>query len=262
MQSLTLSEVSDALAVREGSTDYNAKNQPRKALIEQLCCPFIILERSGKGNAADLVLRFFYKSIRDLFVQDPELLSIRDESKIFLATPEQGSIHMAQLCIRYLSNDRYIEPFDLKALVKDQVEEHWLLRYSAHFWHIHADFAPYSTEMLEIVDGFVRSPQFWNCMRTQAQVGRLESSDYTKYSMWIHQNPDCHVEELFVVPLLGWFDQCDTDLFIRQSFTAFVKEWGSILLRHPAAALKCHPLTAGRGTIFSLEPLLSEGFGD
>jgi hypothetical protein len=95
-------------------------------------------------------------------------------------------------------------------------------------------------------------------MRTQAQVApylfsRLESSDDTKCSMWTNQNPDRHAEEFIAVPLPRWLDQCDKGLFILQSYMAFLKEWVSILLRHSAASLKCHPLTAGRGTIFSLK---------
>jgi hypothetical protein len=132
-QPLTLSEVCDTLGVREGPTDYNEKNQPRKALTEQLCCPFIILDRSRKGNAVDPVLRFFHKSIKDFFVQDPELLSVRDEREILFAIPEKGSVFKTQLCIRYLSYGRHIELFDLQALVKDQVEERWFPRYSALF---------------------------------------------------------------------------------------------------------------------------------
>lgn len=254
-QPLTLHETLDALSIDEDSGDVSSNRRPYELLVKSLCCPLILLDPVITEGRPDFVLRYFHKSIRDFFREDPASLDITDHNKAFFATPEQGHLNMSKICMTYLSHKRYQDPTLVDPESATFVEEHGFMRYAALFWHRHFSCAGYSDNLFNSAEAFLKSANFWSCIRVQAIVapylfGRLISEGDISFLIIQPNYVDNNDKDYFATPLPDWFGNTNEGSTILQAYLAFIREWNPVLLLQPQAALQCHPGVLGSYNVF------------
>ena len=251
-QPLTFNELCDALAVREKAHDFSPRRIPKEDLIEALCRPLIVLDRVN--DYLNPTLRLAHKTVRDFFIQDPDNLGTNQDCKQFLVNDTSDRLELGKACLTYLSYSRYEKPIDLDHFAS--LKDHAFLVYAALFWHVHLENIHHTEELFDIVDKFMRSPNYWTCMQVQSKFAPysfacLTGAGSSEYKM---QNPSVFPadEEFYAEPLPGWLDEYGKrgHLLVHDNQRQ-VKEWRHVLSRHPEHVWQCHPGVSGRQSFFS-----------
>lgn len=195
-------------------------------------------------------------------MQDPASLDISGGGEIFFAQPTQGHLFMSKICMTYLSDERYRTPSAIEPTSDSFVDDHCFMRYAALFWYSHFNHAGYSDHLFGMVDKFLRSPNFWSCIRVQAVVapylfGRLVGGDGRIFCMIDPNSVDDSSRDYFVSPLPDWLQDSERGSLLVKAYLALIREWNPVLLRQPQAALHCHPGVLGIQNTFSTEGIES-----
>jgi hypothetical protein len=169
---------------------------------------------------------------------------------------------MSKICMAYLSDERYRSPKAVDPESDAFVDDHCFMRYAALFWHRHFAYAGYSDHLFDMVDSFLKSPNFWSCIRVQAVVapylfGRLVGDNGMCFAMIDPNFVDSNDTDFFASPLPDWLEDSERGSLLLQAYLALIREWNPILLQQPQAALHCHPGVLGIQNIFSTEAIES-----
>jgi len=236
-QPMTFNELLDLLSVKVGEEPSSRRRRTRNVVLSA-CSPFI--EVDSDKDFLNPTLRLAHKSIRELLLQDPGTLDFvtRDCYKFFVKIKE-GNAEIGKRCLAYLGYRRYSK-FDNFTSVDDS-SDHGLLKYACIYWHTHLDSADPSKEMFESVRKFMKSPNFWTCIRVQSRLAphmfaKLSyDSRRNSYRMTLTGKTNGTTgEEFYAHTLPEWlsnFNEQGEDLV--RSYHMFVREWGDVLVRNP-----------------------------
>lgn len=268
-QPLHLSELSNALGIRENSEDYSPKRIRKAALIESLCSHLVIFDRTVKGRENDPLLKFAHKSVKDFFLEDPLVLNVTKSLHPFFVNLEAGNLEIGRACVTYLSYDRYQNPqvhhnvfFD-----NDPDGEHAFLKYAATFWFWHLINTDHSRSLFDFVEKFIRSPAFWTCIAVQCKIAPhlfapLMEAKHGHYHLGQGYSGGCNSNEAvsFSFPLPDWLEEYSpSGPIIVQEFLAFIKEWHPVLTSCPQAINQCLTKVSGCGTYPCRNPFECKG---
>ncbi|KAI8629835.1 hypothetical protein F5Y19DRAFT_432116 [Xylariaceae sp. FL1651] len=254
-QSLTVDELVDALAIRRDSEDYKLSRVPEEELIVDLCGSLVTIKIFPAESGRKPTVSFCHKTIADFFAQDPNTLGFSVQAGLhkYFFTPNAANQELGMDCLTYLSYFRYSKPIDLKFLKADVPKEHAFLRYAATFWFQHLDINSPETspspEVASAVQKFLKSKNFWNCVRIQSQevpylFGRFHtcSSHSSSFQMAI-RGAQWKGEDGFGLPLPNWLSDISAKgLELDQSFCSFADEWREVLITRPTSLDYCMPL--------------------
>jgi len=248
-QPLHLSELSNALGIREGAEDYSAQRVPKDDLIEDLCAHLVIFDRISCGNEKDPLLKLAHKSVQDFFNQDPNSLALPVPNGLrpFFVIQEVANLEVGKACLTYLSYKRYQEPpQDFKLLLDD---DHAFLRYAATFWFRHLMRTNHSHELFSLNEQFIRSPNFWTCLMVQCKIAPhlfaqlMETQDgHYRLDAGRALGPTAPGEQRlnYAFPLPDWLDEYDPcGPILAEEFFCFIKEWHAVLTSNPMALSQC-----------------------
>jgi hypothetical protein len=268
-QPLHLSELSNALGIRENSEDYSPKRIPRRDLIESLCSHLVIFDRTIRGRENDPLLKFTHKSVKDFLLHDPHEFDVTKSLYPFFVSPEAGNLEVGRACVRYLSYDRYQNPQDHLCVFfdNDPDGEHAFLKYAATFWFWHLINASHSRSLFDFVEQFIQSPAFWTCIAVQCKI-----APHLFAPLMEVQRGHFHLGEgysggrqndenvKFAFPLPDWLEEyIPSGLVIVQEFLVFIKEWNPVLTSFPQGINQCLTEVSGCGTYPCRNPFNCEG---
>ncbi|KAI1059742.1 hypothetical protein LB506_008858 [Fusarium annulatum] len=246
---LTLLELVDAL--QPYTNPRNEDIKPREdALhvydrVKDVCSPLITMDDINGSQKISLC----HKSVKDFFIDPKNKKIIEKYLPDFFIDETKALEELGVSCIEYLSDERYQDPSDLKALVtkSDLSYSNAFLRYAAVFWHMHMQDITLSPETLKIVEDFLKSPAFWTCIYVQSHAAPHLFARYkretTHYKPMLGTIPNAALQ--FGLPLPPWKeDSSSTDyISLDHSFCAFVLDWGELLTKNPDQLHHAVPLT-------------------
>lgn len=234
-QPMTFNELVDLLSVKIGEEPSSRRRRTRSVILSA-CSPFVEIDYDK--DFVNPTLRLVHKSVGDFLTQDPTTTSFVTEDcyKFFVKWP-QGNADIGLRCLSYLSYKRYAD-FGDPSLADSA--EHGLLKYASIFWYKHIEFGGQNRELFEAVRDFLKSPNFWTCIRVQAKYAphtfaKLSYDAGTNYYKMASPNSTSTPDKEYyadALPMwLGEYDNEGDDLI--WSFHMFVREWGEVLVKHP-----------------------------
>ncbi|KAF5620065.1 vegetatible incompatibility het-E-1 [Fusarium sp. NRRL 52700] len=214
--------------------------------VKDVCSPLITMEDTNGSQKISLC----HKSVKDFFIDPKNKKRIEEYLPDFFIDETKALEELGVSCIEYLSEERYKDPSDLKALVtrSDSSYSNAFLRYAAVFWHMHLQNIIPSSETLKIVEDFLKSPAFWTCIYVQSHAAphlfaryKRETSD--DYKQIIGTIPNASLQ--FGLPLPPWEEASSSAdyMSLDRSFCAFVLDWGELLTKNPDQLHHAVPLT-------------------
>jgi hypothetical protein len=171
-QSMTLDELIDAIAIDRNLKDYDASGVSPRQIVDRLCAPLLIFDKTGRGTEGNPVVWLCQKTVEGFFLQSPDKLKfhVNPEHLYWFTTSRTTSEELGRDCLAYLQYARYVKPLDLKLILEKGAGEHAFLPYAATFWFQHLDDARVTPELVENVSKFLKSKAFWNYLRVQSNV--------------------------------------------------------------------------------------------
>lgn len=236
---MTFNELLDLLSIKIGQEPSDSRRRTQSVVLSA-CSPFVEVDRDS--DFVNPTLRVAHKSIRDLLIQEPETLEyISPDCYKFFVKFREGNFEIGRRCMAYLSYNRYsdFEKLDLK----DESADHGLLKYAAVFWHKHLYDAGGDHELFEEIRDFMRSPNFWTCIRVQSMCAPhmfAKLCHNTKTGSYRMQLPGSTSDKLdpandyYAFALPGWIgDYNNHGDHLVWGYHMFVREWCEVLMKHP-----------------------------
>ncbi|KAF5681469.1 putative vegetatible incompatibility het-E-1 [Fusarium denticulatum] len=214
--------------------------------VKDVCSLLITMEDMNGSQKISLC----HKSVKDFFIDPKNKEKIEEYLPDFFIDENKALEELGVSCIEYLSEERYRDPSDLKALVtrSDLSYSNAFLRYAAVFWHMHMQNIKPSSETLKIVEDFLKSPAFWTCIYVQSHAAphlfaRYKRETSNDYKQILGTIPNAELQ--FGLPLPPWKeDSSSADyLSLDRSFCSFALEWGELLVKNPDQLHHAVPLT-------------------
>lgn len=242
-QPMTFNELVDLLSI-EIDQEPSPARQRKKTIILSACTPFVELDDGD--DYLNPTVRMAHKTVGEFLIQDPATLDFVDQDcHKFFVKVEEGNLELGKKCLTYLSYKRYSSPEDLSILgdFRKVTEQHPFLIYAALFWYQHLDRHGGSKELYERVRSFLRTPNFWTCIRVQSKYAphlfaRL-SYDCKNDSYKMH-SPDTPYQEddpnhdYYADALPTWIDNYeDIADNLVWGYHMFVREWAEIIIQRP-----------------------------
>jgi hypothetical protein len=136
--------------------------------VKDVCSPLITMEDTNGSQKISLC----HKSVKDFFIDPKNKRRIEEYLPDFFIDENKALEELGVSCIEYISEERYQDPSDLKALVTrpESSYNNAFLRYAAVFWHMHMQDITPSSETLKTVEDFLKSPAFWTCIYVQSHA--------------------------------------------------------------------------------------------
>ncbi|KAH7309821.1 hypothetical protein B0I35DRAFT_440686 [Stachybotrys elegans] len=249
VQSLTMDEVLDALSVRMGSRDYDKSRRPRPELIQDVCGHLITTEEQAP-DGRNPILKFYHKSVRDFFLEDPEELQIPPHLRKYFTTLRESQRELGLSCLTYLNYDRYKKSLQVTKLLSENPIEHALLRYAASFWFLHLRHTKPDADVCKAIRGLLEGKAMWTCLSVQSHIAPFLFGHYAglqrnqgRYLMGVSGPATLSGSDAFGVPLPQWLPAHSKDLaLLDRSFCSFVQEWREVLATLPESLDMCAPL--------------------
>jgi hypothetical protein len=161
---MTFNELIDLLSVKIGEQPSPRRRRTRSVILSA-CQPFI--EVDYDKDFVNPTLRLVHKSVGDFLTQDPAKTSfVTQDCYKFFVEQNSGHLDIGRRCLSYLSYKRY-EAFEDLSLA--DTPEHGLLKYASIFWFKHIKYEEKSRAVFEMIRDFMKSPNFWTCIRVQAK---------------------------------------------------------------------------------------------
>ncbi|RKK84613.1 hypothetical protein BFJ69_g1890 [Fusarium oxysporum] len=246
---LTLMELIDALKSYTDPANDGIKSK-KDALrvydrVKDVCSPLITMEDTNDSQKISLC----HKSVKDFFIDPKNKRRIEEYLPDFFIDENKALEELGVSCIEYLSEERYQDPSDLKALVtrSESSYNNAFLRYAAVFWHMHMQDITPSSETLKTVEDFLKSPAFWTCIYVQSHAAPHLFARYKRetshYKPILGTIPNEALQ--FGLPLPSWKEDSSSAEYVSldRSFCAFVLDWGELLTKNPDQLHHAVPLT-------------------
>ncbi|KAF6520285.1 hypothetical protein HZS61_016702 [Fusarium oxysporum f. sp. conglutinans] len=246
---LTLMELIDALKSYTGPANDGIKSK-KDAIrvydrVKDVCSPLITMEDTNDSQKISLC----HKSVKDFFIDPKNKRRIEEYLPDFFIDENKALEELGVSCIEYLSEERYQDPSDLKALVtrSESSYNNAFLRYAAVFWHMHMQDITPSSETLKTVEDFLKSPAFWTCIYVQSHAAPHLFARYKRetshYKPILGTIPNAALQ--FGLPLPSWKEDSSSADYVSldRSFCAFVLDWGELLTKNPDQLHHAVPLT-------------------
>lgn len=237
-QPMTFNELLDLLSVKIGEEPSLGRRRTRSVVLSA-CSPFV--EVDYDSDVVNPTLRLVHKSIGELLSRDPKTIDFvtKDCYKFFIDF-RKGNEDIGRRCLTYLSYKRYQ---DFRNVDLDDDVTNGLLKYASVFWHKHLQDAGGSQELFEVVRKFLKSPNFWTCVRVQSKFAphtfaKLSYNSKTDYfRMHLSSTRPTLAssnEEYYTDALPPWLGEYDNqgDLLVW-GYHMIVREFGEVLVRHP-----------------------------
>ncbi|KAK7609704.1 hypothetical protein JOL62DRAFT_169428 [Phyllosticta paracitricarpa] len=220
---VSVAELKDALCMMESSESKDLDAGPNKSLLESLLPPFILTTNTGVDGSP--LCELFHATVRSFLKSRPDILS---DSVSTTKTVSIEEYHLAEVCVRYLSDPRFKEPLKRRdgewtTADGESIESDGFLRYATKYWEKHLDAVEPTPHLRDLVSHFLRSKNY----QTQLQYKYVAShfSDFRANGL-----PNDNVLLGKVNP--GWFAPWNTDVqahHIRQNYREFIHEWSYLL---------------------------------
>lgn len=244
-QPFRLSMLVDALGARKGVEDYSSSRISSPALIEDVCEPLIVFERTSSGNTNDPFVKLAHKSVQDFLLQDPKSFDTGVELHKYFIDMEAAHLEVGEICLTYLKYARYNTAVDVPSLlVDDSRTEHAFLSYAAACWFKHLMYLQKPADhVVPDIEHLLKTQAFWTCLAMQSKV----ASHLLGYKTKVTMDGEQKIEELhFGVPLPFWLEKTgDSGARMAKEFTALVKQWHLVFFSFPTAVDYCTPNIAG-----------------
>ncbi|KAF5705924.1 vegetatible incompatibility het-E-1 [Fusarium mundagurra] len=191
-----------------------------------------------------------HKSVKDFFIDPKNKKRVEEYLPDFFIDENKALEELGVSCIEYLSEERYQDPSDLKALVtkSESSYSNAFLRYATVFWHMHIQDITPSSEPLKIVEDFLKSPAFWTCIYVQSHAAPHLFAQYKReinndYKQILGTIPNAALQ--FGLPFPPWKeDSSSTDyVSLDRSFCSFALDRGELLVTNPDQLHHAVPLT-------------------
>ncbi|KAL5605175.1 hypothetical protein FOVSG1_005322 [Fusarium oxysporum f. sp. vasinfectum] len=213
--------------------------------VKDVCSPLITMEDTNGSQKISLC----HKSVKDFFIDPKNKRRIEEYLPDFFIDENKALEELGVSCIEYLSEERYQDPSDLKALVtrSESSYNNAFLRYAAVFWHMHMQDITPSSETLKTVEDFLKSPAFWTCIYVQSYAAPHLFARYKRetshYKQILGTIPNAALQ--FGLPLPPWKEDSSSADYVSldRSFCAFVLDWGELLTKNPDQLHHAVPLT-------------------
>lgn len=213
--------------------------------VKDVCSPLITMEDTNDSQKISLC----HKSVKDFFIDPKNKRRIEEYLPDFFIDENKALEELGVSCIEYLSEERYQDPSDLKALVtrSESSYNNAFLRYAAVFWHMHMQDITPSSETLKTVEDFLKSPAFWTCIYVQSHAAPHLFARYKRetshYKPILGTIPNAALQ--FGLPLPSWKEDSSSADYVSldRSFCAFVLDWGELLTKNPDQLHHAVPLT-------------------
>ena len=246
-QPMSLDELANAMGINLTSMSYSSKRVPKRVLIKSLCYPLIELDE--RNDPLNPVLGVFHSSVADFLKQDPKLLGVPEACQKFFVNSELANLDIGKTCMIYLSQDVYAKPREIDSVESKVRDKDDFLLYAALFWHFHLSDAPKSTELFDEVHRFLQSCNFWTCLQVQGicapyHFAPLKQVDSGHFAMTFIAS---EIGELYYPdPLPNWLEDFgENGQLLVRLYHSFVKDWNTVLSRHPESILQCQPSVSG-----------------
>jgi hypothetical protein len=231
---MTFNELIDLLSVKIGEEPSSRRRRTRSVIVSA-CSPFI--EVDYDKDFVNPTLRLVHKSVGDLLTQDPTAIKfVTEDCYKFFVKFEEGNADLGRRCISYLSYKRYA---DFDPLGQIDSAEHGLLKYASIFYYKHIESGGKSKELFELMRNFMKSPNFWTCIRVQAKYAphtfaRLSYDGSNHWKMASLNKSVAPNQEYYADALPSWLQDYDNEGdSLVWSYHMFVREWGDVLVRYP-----------------------------
>ncbi|KAG5753659.1 hypothetical protein H9Q70_003673 [Fusarium xylarioides] len=247
---LTLLELVDALDPYTDPVNHAIKPEEDAIHVyyklKDVCSPLITMEDINGSQKISLC----HKSVKDFFIDPKNKKRIEEYLPDFFIDENKALEELGVSCIEYLSEERYQDPSDLKALVTrtESSYSNAFLRYAAVFWHMHMQNITPSPETLKIVEDFLKSPAFWTCIYVQSHAAphlfaRYKRETINDYKQILGTIPNAALQ--FGLPLPPWKEDSSSADYVSldRSFCSFALDWGELLVKDPDQLHHAIPLT-------------------
>lgn len=134
-------------------------NKPRR--LENMFYPLI--EKSHGYEQSDPLIQLTHASVKDFLVKNPCVLQASTEQQYRICEH-----HIADACLHYLMQKRYLEPFENYEAMTQTIQTHHLLTYAAKYWDRHLDAIPGTPERDKLVHRFLCSSNFQTMLQIQS----------------------------------------------------------------------------------------------
>lgn len=119
--SLTVAELSEALAVKPGNASLNLRRQPSQIMMIECCLGLVTVDQESSS------IRLVHYALQEFFHDQRE--------EIF----PLGEVELAEVCITYLLFDDFVRGCcEDKAAIEHLIEDFPFLRYASSYWGHHA----------------------------------------------------------------------------------------------------------------------------
>ncbi|KAI3326935.1 hypothetical protein HD806DRAFT_378066 [Xylariaceae sp. AK1471] len=224
---LLLDELCEAVSISETDAGQNLCKVDGiyRGRVVDHCAPWIrVDELGGRKKSDSKTCTLSHSSIRKFLIKNPDILLRGQNCEI-------SPSYLADVCLRYLEQKRYrktlkrTEDNIFQTASGEDIVHHHLLGYCAKYWTRHLSDIPYSAEICERVEGFVKSKYFGTTLQIQSLlVGG-------QFVFRPNSTPNQGGKQL-VRMFPRWFtDKYAIGTQLRRQYEAAIGEWGFFLDR-------------------------------
>ncbi|KAI1208212.1 uncharacterized protein F4807DRAFT_468798 [Annulohypoxylon truncatum] len=209
---LRLQELQEALALvlpDVVGANINQANKPRR-LDNIFSC---LIETTPSHVESDPFIQLTHVSVKDFLNKNPCVLQ-EDEGQEYPINEHC----IANVCLRYLMQKRYMKPFEDHESITQAVETHHLLTYAAKYWHRHLDAVVVTPEQVKLIHRFIISPNFQTLFQVQSIFIEYQFDLFTS-----SRHPQARFRKSLPRSLIG------TNGKVLKDYLHFVSEWKHFL---------------------------------
>ncbi|KAK4223080.1 hypothetical protein QBC38DRAFT_539242 [Podospora fimiseda] len=173
---LRLQEVQEAmtLALTEKSNrGLDPLRAPRQ--LQRLFGSLIVVESQDPSNPETALCRLCHSTLLEFLSENPNVLQMTGSTKVGAAPFTICAASISDLCLRYLTQQRYSIPIQLS-----DADTRGLLAYCARYWDRHLDDIEPTESLKAEVISFISSPNFQILLHVQSQIVAGHFASYAK----------------------------------------------------------------------------------
>ncbi|OTA78795.1 hypothetical protein M434DRAFT_38448 [Hypoxylon sp. CO27-5] len=222
---LSLEELCEAIEAFDISAGDNIGGGGRvfEDMIEYYCAPLIRIDEVISKKVPKRLCRLCHSSVKEFLVRNPRILEnpVGTNQEDIRIT----STILAESCLKYLQQTRFSEllrrtedDLFVTSCGEDILQYHFLI-YCARYWGQHLGMVPYSPELGDRAEQFLRSRNFVTCLQVQ--------------SLFIVGYFSVRIKEEKYIGMEAFPDWLSTKhcmgAQLYQNYQMVVKEWGYLL---------------------------------
>lgn len=209
---LRLRELKEAMALlfpHVPGENIDKFNMPRR--VENIFCPLI--EKVPGYVESDPLVQLTHASVKDFLIKNPCVLQDSEEQQYRI-----GEHHIADACLHYLMQKRYLEPFESYEAMSQTIQTHHLSTYAAKYWDRHSDAITATQERDKLAYRLLRSSNFQTMLQIQSNFLEFHFELFST-----NLNPRSRFRKALPRSLIK------ADKNILKDFLHFVSEWKHFL---------------------------------